>query len=81
MAFVVSGFEHCVANMYYIPAGLLSASNPEYVRQAQELYQITAQQLQQLTAANFLIRNLLPVTVGNILGALIVSLFKRTRQK
>ncbi len=29
--FVISGFEHCVANMYYIPAGIFAAHNPLYV--------------------------------------------------
>ena len=28
LAFVASGYEHCVANMYYIPAGIFAASNP-----------------------------------------------------
>lgn len=32
MAFVVSGYEHCVANMYYIPAGIFAASNEAYVK-------------------------------------------------
>ena len=27
LAFVVSGFEHCVANMYYIPAGFFTMIN------------------------------------------------------
>ena len=30
MAFVVSGYEHCVANMYYIPAGIFAAANEAY---------------------------------------------------
>ena len=30
-AFVTSGFEHCVANMYYITAGLLCKINPDYL--------------------------------------------------
>ena len=37
MAFVVSGFEHCVANMYYIPAGIFASMNPDYVAKAKEL--------------------------------------------
>ena len=41
MAFVVSGFEHCVANMYYIPAGIFASMNPDYVAKAKELYGIT----------------------------------------
>ena len=36
MAFVVSGFEHCVANMYYIPAGIFASMNPDYVAKAKE---------------------------------------------
>ena len=36
-AFVISGFEHCVANMFYIPAGILAASNESYVSKSGEL--------------------------------------------
>lgn len=66
-AFVVGGYEHCVANMFYIPAGILAASNPAYVAKAEELYGITAQQCQELTAAASL-RNFIPVTIGNMIG-------------
>lgn len=66
-AFVIGGFEHCVANMFYIPAGILAASRPQYVAKAEELYGITAQQCAELTAAGSL-RNLVPVTFGNVLG-------------
>lgn len=44
MVFVVSGFEHCVANMYYIPAGLMAASNASTWTRHAELYGNTAQQ-------------------------------------
>ncbi len=76
MAFVTSGFEHCVANMYYIPAGILAGSNSEYVDKACELYGYTAAQIkEQLTVSQFLASNLLPVTIGNIIGGgLIVGL-------
>lgn len=67
-AFVISGFEHCVANMYYIPAGMLAARNPEYVGKAQELYAITAEQLDRLNWGGFLYHNLLFVSIGNIIG-------------
>ena len=40
--FVVAGFEHCVANMFYIPAGILASLNPAYVAKAEEAYGITA---------------------------------------
>ena len=32
MPFVTGGFEHCVANMYYISAGLLAKTNPDFVK-------------------------------------------------
>ena len=71
MAFVVSGYEHCVANMYYIPAGIFAASDPAYVQTAMEVYGCTAAQLEQLTWSNFLLHNLLPVTLGNIAGGML----------
>ena len=36
MAFVISGFEHCVANMYYIPAGIFASMNADYVASLSE---------------------------------------------
>ena len=65
--FVIGGFEHCVANMFYIPAGMLAASNPDYVAKAEELYGITAEQCASLTVAGSL-NNFIPVTIGNIIG-------------
>ncbi|MDR1572868.1 MAG: formate/nitrite transporter family protein [Clostridiales Family XIII bacterium] len=62
--FVICGFEHCVANMYYIPAGLLAARVPEYAAKAAELGVHT----ESLTWGNFFLANLLPVTLGNIIG-------------
>lgn len=66
-AFVISGFEHCVANMFYIPAGMLAASNPDYVAKASELYGITAGDCESLNIGG-MIHNMLPVTIGNIIG-------------
>lgn len=66
-AFVVAGYEHCVANMYYIPAGMFAASNPDYVAKAEELYGITAEQCASLSVGG-LVHNLIPVTLGNIVG-------------
>lgn len=69
-AFVVCGFEHCVANMFYIPAGMLAATNTAYVQKAQELYGITAQQCSSLT--HFAgTESLLFVTIGNIIGGVL----------
>lgn len=70
MAFVVGGFEHCVANMFYIPMGMLAATNDTYVAKAAEAYGITADQLANLSVAGFF-ANQIPVTIGNILGGMI----------
>ncbi len=60
-AFVAAGFEHSVANMYFIPIGLLIKwANPEFVTKAGEFGN--------LTLSNFLVHNLLPVTIGNLIG-------------
>ena len=69
-AFVIGGFEHIVANMYYIPTGMLAATNPTYVAKAEELYGITADQLESLNMSG-LIQNFIPVTIGNILGGML----------
>ena len=57
---VICGFEHCVANMYYIPAGLFALA------QYGEL--VVQTNCASLTWSNFVLANLLPVTIGNILG-------------
>ena len=54
-AFVASGFEHCVANMYFIPVAL-------FIKAA------TGAEAASLTWGNFFIVNLIPVTLGNIVG-------------
>ena len=68
LAFVTSGFEHCVANMYYITAGLICKTNPAYVEAAKEAYGYTDTQLAQLSIKGFWVTNMIPVTIGNILG-------------
>lgn len=61
-AFVAAGFEHCVANMYYGPyAMLLQAADGEFAV-------ASGVDLQRLTPLTFTLSNLLPVTLGNILG-------------
>ena len=64
MLFITSGFEHSIANMYYIPAGILAKGNVDWVS-ASHLSQVA---LDGLNWQTFLWNNLLPVTVGNILG-------------
>lgn len=70
-AFVVGGWEHCVANMFYIPAGIIAATNDTYVAKAEELYGITAAQISASVNVGGFISNLLPVTIGNILGGMV----------
>ncbi|MEJ2010957.1 MAG: formate/nitrite family transporter [Anaerolineales bacterium] len=61
-AFVAAGFEHSVANMYFVPTGLLiKAFDPAFTLQ-------TGLNLTSLTWGNFLLANLIPVTLGNIIG-------------
>ena len=59
--FVISGFEHSIANMYFIPAGIVAAVDSG-------LAQLAGCDVSVLTVGNFLVKNLLPVTLGNILG-------------
>jgi formate/nitrite transporter len=62
MAFVTSGFEHNVANMYFIPAGLF-------------IDRALGQQPAGLTWRNFIVGNQLPVTLGNIVGGVVFVAF------
>ncbi|MDR3136148.1 MAG: formate/nitrite transporter family protein [Coriobacteriales bacterium] len=70
MAFVLSGFEHCIANMYYLVAGLAAAANPHYAARAQELYAIQTADLSWLG----IVHNLVPVTLGNLVGGVALGL-------
>ncbi|MBM4107219.1 MAG: formate transporter FocA [Phycisphaerae bacterium] len=65
-AFVATGFEHSIANMYFIPAGLLikSGAGDEFWR----LSVVAPGSLEHLTWRHFALRNLVPVTLGNIVG-------------
>jgi formate/nitrite transporter len=65
--FVASGFEHSVANMYYIPAGILAKANGDWVNAALSMG-VTPEALEGLNWVSFFTRNLIPVTLGNILG-------------
>jgi formate/nitrite transporter len=69
-AFVASGFEHCVANMYFIPIGLfIKAWAPDSFWAS---IGKTPADFAQLTWTNFLVGNLLPVTIGNAIGGSIM---------
>ena len=67
--FVICGFEHCVANMYYVPAGIFASQVPAYAGKAAEM----GADMTKLTWGAFFTGNLLPVTIGNILGGLFVA--------
>lgn len=67
MAFVASGFEHCVANMYFIPAGLYAKSFPSAIEAAG----LGADKLAGLTWGTMWSQNLVAVTAGNIVGGAI----------
>jgi formate transporter len=65
-AFVAAGFEHSIANIYFIPIGLLikgGAPDSFWTSIGK-----TAADFPTLTWTNFFIGNLLPVTIGNIIG-------------
>jgi formate transporter len=69
-AFAAAGFEHCVANMYFIPIGLfIKAGAPDSFWQS---IGKTPADFPALTWDNFFIANLAPVTIGNIIGGSIM---------
>ena len=64
--FVSSGFEHCVANMYYIPAGILAKETPLFTERAAAMG-AAPESIASLSWGSFL-TSLLPVTLGNVVG-------------
>ena len=67
-AFVACGFEHSIANMYFIPMGIAMAGQAKIL----EVAGVTASQVAHLNVAGF-IGNLVPVTLGNIVGGTFVG--------
>jgi formate/nitrite transporter len=65
-AFVMSGFEHSVANMYLIPIGILIKNSSELSSKLINL------NISNLNWSNFFIKNLIPVTIGNIIGGMFI---------
>ncbi len=64
MFFVACGFEHSVANMYYIAAGIFARTVPAFAQAAAD----AGVDFSTLTWGAGLLNNLLPVTLGNIIG-------------
>lgn len=65
--FVLSGFEHSIANMYYLPAGILAKNFPDLASKTGP----GLETLKSLNISNMVFKNLLPVTIGNIIGGTI----------
>ena len=62
-AFVAAGFEHSVANMYFIPIALFVKRDGEWLGSTPGLPDVS-----ELTWSAFVFDNLVPVTIGNIVG-------------
>ena len=64
--FVASGFEHSIANMFMVPAGILiqNFAEPDFWQNIG----LQNTQYADLTVQNFIVNNLIPVTIGNIIG-------------
>ena len=68
-AFVAAGFEHSVANMYFIPYALfVKGFDPQFMAAVGD----KVPKLEILTWRTFLINNLIPVTIGNIIGGAVL---------
>lgn len=68
-AFVCMGFEHSVANMFFIPYGMALSHTPEFIQGASSMLKVVPSSL---TPQAFLLNNLLPVTLGNIVGGAVM---------
>ena len=66
-AFVAAGFEHSVANMYFISIGLLVETDEAFVASLEPGPDLTG-----LDWGGFLLGNLLPVTIGNVIGGAVM---------
>jgi formate transporter len=69
-AFVAAGFEHSIANMYFVPVALFHRllARPSFWRTTST----TADEYASITWPRFVVRNLIPVTFGNIIGGAIL---------
>jgi formate/nitrite transporter len=82
-AFVAAGFEHSIANMYFIPVALfVKGFNPEFIAGLGD----KVPHLESLTWGNFFLNNLIPVTIGNVIGGTVLvaavywSVFLRNKE-
>ncbi|MCG8564293.1 MAG: formate/nitrite family transporter [Desulfobacterales bacterium] len=63
MAFVAIGFEHCIANMYFIPTGIFLSEWAGLIPHGVDA--------STLTWSAFFVNNLIPVTIGNTIGGVL----------
>lgn len=66
MAFIIAGFEHSVANMYYFTLGFLAKGNEIFIEASHK----TIEQINNIDLLH-IIGNLIPVTLGNIMGGVV----------
>ncbi len=69
-AFVAAGFEHSIANMYFLPIGLAIkewGSDSFYATSG-----LSPDDFADVTVSNAVIENLIPVTIGNVIGGSIM---------
>ena len=67
VTFVASGYEHSIANMYFLTNGLILKHTPDIVAASG----LTAEQLSAFTWKSAIFGNLIPVTLGNLIGAIV----------
>lgn len=68
MAFVALGMEHCIANMFFVPLGIFTGTDARYIAL------VNAGEAKALAVgwSDFFINNLVPVTLGNIVGGAVL---------
>lgn len=66
--FIASGYEHSVANMYYLSAGLMAKSSSSFAIKAANELEVSSDILNNLSIMNAFTDNLIPVTLGNLVG-------------
>lgn len=76
MAFVATGFEHCVANMYFLPAGMWTLQKfpslvDKVVPETSKFWSPLLHQYGGITWGDIWVWNLIPATLGNIIGGMI----------
>ncbi|NIY81910.1 formate transporter FocA [Vibrio hepatarius] len=83
--FVSSGFEHCVANMFMVPLGIVIQTFAPESFWSQ--VGVTQAQYADLNITQFVTANLIPVTLGNIVGGSVLvglanwSIYRRPQLK